>query len=163
MSLLLRYALPFIVVGLVVGLVLRRVWGRSRLRLAIVLSLLPVPIHAVATWSSASRRADPGSMLLVFLIVMLLILGVVLWYGLRLVRVRPLWAAAMPVVATGLYLAIPYALLVLRMRQLSARLDVLPTLVLLGTITFLAAVLLSFAPRAPKLSLPNPGRWLRRR
>lgn len=163
MSLLLRYALPFIVVGLVVGLLLRRFWGRTRLRLAIGISLLPLAVHAAATAVAASRRADPGTMLLVFAIVTLVILALVLWLGLRLVRAQPLWAAAVPLAATALYLAIPYALLVLRLRQLDARLDVLATLILLGVIIFLAAVLASFAPRPPQLNLPNPGRWLRRR
>lgn len=166
MILLFRYSLPLILSGLVVGLILRRVLGRERLRSALlVATALPILIHAGLSVAAATNRADVGTAAALFGVLSLALLVAALLLSARLVVRQPIWSFAAPLAATALYLVIRYLVLELPMQAQSARLDLIPTLVLLGTVIFVASALLTYAPRIPQLQLrmPNPLRWFRRR
>lgn len=166
MILLFRYSLPLILSGLVVGVILRRVLGRERLRGALlVATALPILIHAGLSVAAATNRADVGSAAAIFGVLSLALLVVALLLGVRLVGRQPVWAFTVPLATTALYLVVRYLVLELPMQAQSARLDLIPTLVLLGTVIFVAAALLTYAPRLPEVRLraPNPRNWFRRR
>jgi hypothetical protein len=161
---LFRFSLPLIISGLIAGLILRMVLGRERLRSILLIATgLPILIHAGFSVGAATNRADVGSAAALFGVLTLVLLALVLWLGARLVRSQPVWAFAVPLAATALYLLVRYLALELPMQAQSARLDLIPTLVLLGTVIFVAAALLVYAPRIPQLRMPNPLRWFRRR
>lgn len=164
MSLFLRYSLPLIVTGLVLGLVLRRLLGRRHVGTALAVAItLPVVLHAGANILFATGRADVGGVVTLFSILVLLLLGLALWLGLRLVARRPLWAFILPPAATAVYLLIRYFALVVPLERESVRFDLIPTLLLAGTVVFVAAALLTYTPRLPQLRRPDLVRWIRRR
>lgn len=164
MIVLFRFALPLIVVGLIVGLVLRRVLGRKRLPLTVIVATaLPILVHAGYSVIWATRLADVATVATVFALLTLVLTSLLLWVGLRIVAAQPIWAFAVPLVATAVYLVARYFSLQLQLQAQGVLFDLIPMLVLLGTIIFVAAALLSYAPRIPQLRLPNLARLIRRR
>jgi hypothetical protein len=164
MILIFRYSLPLIVTGLIVGVVLRRLLGRQRLAATLIaVTALPILIHAGIGVATATSLADVGRAAAVFGVLTLLLLIAVLWLGVRMVATRPILAFAVPLVATTVYLLLRYLALVLPLQGQSARLSLIPTLVLLGSVIFVASALLTYAPRLPQLRAPNLLRWFRRR
>jgi hypothetical protein len=161
---LFRYSLPLIISGLIAGLILRMVVGRERLRgILLAATGVPILIHAGLSVVAATNRADVGGAAALFGVLTLVLVGLALWLGARLVRSQPVWAFAVPLAATAAYLLMRYLALELPMQAQSARLDLISTLVLLGTVIFVASALLVYAPRIPELRIPNPLRWFRRR
>lgn len=164
MILLFRYSLPLIVIGLIAGVVMRRLLGRSRLAITLILvTSVPILAHLAFNIAAATSLADIGPTATVFALLSLLLLALVLWLGLRLVARQPIWAFAVPLVATALYFLVRYFALVRPLEAQSVLLDLIPTLVLIGSVILVSSALLSYAPRLPQLRAPNLGRWIRRR
>lgn len=164
MIVLFRFALPLIITGLIVGLVLRRVLGRKRLALTVIVATaLPLLVHAGYSVVWATRLADVTTAATAFALLGVLLTSLVLWAGLRVVAAQPIWAFAIPLVATVVYVVVRYFSLQLQLQAQGVLFDLIPMLVLLGTIIFVASALLSYAPRFPQLRLPNLARLIRRR
>lgn len=96
MRLIIRFALIAVVVGLVLGLVLRPVLKRRRFGLLAVLSLLPVAAHAGYLWVISYQAGTPPGALLPFALVVLVLLIAGALLARRWARTLPLLAALTP-------------------------------------------------------------------
>jgi len=159
MSVLTRLSGALLMAGLVVGLVLRLVLTRGRLRTLVGLALVPLPLHMAVVALAAVKHGATLLGLGLYLVGGAAV-GVAGWLiGRRGVPHRAWLAALMPSLVALVYGLLPFALYSWRLRTAGIDLDIIPTAVYLGATLFATGALLVFVPAPPA----GPGRGLLRR
>lgn len=159
MSVLTRLSGALLMAGLVVGLVLRLVLTRGRLRTLLGLALVPLPLHMAVVALAAVNHGAALLGLGLFLVGGLGV-GAVGWLIGRRAIPRRAWLAALtPSLVALAYGLLPFALYSWHLRATGIDLDIIPTAVYLGATLFATGALLVFVPAPPA----GPGRGLLRR
>lgn len=159
MSILTRIAGAVIVLGLLCGVLLRFLLRKRRLRLLMVVSLLPWLVHLGVVSIRTLRDGAPlrGALLYIggsiVLAVACLLVG---WFNSQR---RPVVTALTPLLLAVAYGGVPFALYLAWLRGFGVRTDALTTVSYVAFSLFASCVLLVLAPRVQAPSLP----WQRRR
>lgn len=154
-----RLLIGLVVLGLMLGFVVRGRWPRSQLRWLLALCFVPAVLHAAYyTHASLTQGVAPawvGAYLGVALV------GTVLawWYALRLAPIRPFGAALM-VPGHALFQGLLTGLLERAVIALGTSIDPVGTAALAGVAAMLAAALVIVLPTRDHFpGLPRAPRW----
>lgn len=154
-----RLLIGLIVLGLMLGFIVRGRWPRAQLRWLIALCFLPAALHAAFyTHAALEAGVEPlwvGGYLGVALA------GIVFawWYALRLAPLRP-FAAALIVPGHALFQALLTGLLERAVIALGTAIDPVGTAALGGVSAMLAAALVIVLPTREHFpALPRAPRW----
>ena len=144
MSLLVRIAIIWIILGLVIGFILRRQLGAERLGLVYSLSLLPWLGHLAYVVFYTLERSDALGMQLIILAVSSAVLALVsFWSGRRFAWTRPSRLALVPIGIALLY-AVPLIWFGMALRAQSIGMDSIPAAILVGATLFVSSILTIF-------------------
>ena len=157
MSLLLRVAFVWIILGFVLGIVLRRQLRRRSPLLIFGLSLFPALGHFIyIAFYTLRNTGDLGLQLGVFGLLAALVVTLIVWGGGRYLRGKPSRTALLPLgVSLAYTLPLMWFSSALRAQQIG--LDAIPSVVLAAATLFASSTLFSYLWRF------EPGTLLRRR
>lgn len=162
MSLLVRIAIVWIILGLIVGFILRRQLGAQRLGLVYSLSLLPWLSHmAYIIFYALERSGDLGTEIIIFAVSSAVLALVGFWSGRRFAWAQPSRLSLVPIGIALIY-AVPLIWFRIALRAQSIGMDAIPTAVLVGATLFVSSVLAVFTVGLRRRGF-SPGRLLQRR
>lgn len=154
-----RLLLGLIVLGLLLGVVVRGRWPRGALRSLLAIAFVPALLHAgYAGWASADAGVDPTWVGL-FVVAALAAVAGAWWYAVRLAPLRPLSAA---LVVPGHALAQGLAAGLLERAAVAAgqAFDPLAAATFAGVAVLFGAALVVALPRREHFGwLPRAPRW----
>lgn len=144
MSLLVRIVIIWIILGLIVGFVLRGQLGARRLGLVYSLSLLPWLGHLAYVAFYTLERSNALGMQLIILAISSAVLALVsFWSGRRFAWTRPSRLALVPIGIALLY-AVPLIWYGMALRAQSIGMDSIPAAILAGATLFVSSILSVF-------------------
>jgi len=157
MSLLLRVAFVWIVLGFVLGVVLRRQVRRGRPLLVLGFSLFPVVGHFIYLAVYTLRNTGALTLQLsLFGLLAAVLVALVVWSGRRAFLARPSLTALLPIGASLAY-TLPLFWFSSTLRAQQIGMDAIPSVVLAAATLFASSTLFSYLWRF------EPGALLKRR
>ena len=162
MNFLARIAFGVILLGLIVGLVVRIGFRRDRRQLLLMLSFLPWLLHLLYLLGVVLRRSALAPAAVLGFAAVALMLGVAVLIVVLGWRGRPMLLALAPLLLAALYLVGPVWWLSGALGRAGSGFDVIPTVIFAAATLFMGSFLSVYLFRAPKVKL-RPGQWLRRR
>jgi len=161
-SILIRITVIWIILGLIMGFVLRRQLGPQRLGLVYSLSLLPWLGHLAYVIFYTLGHSDTLGMQLIILAVTSAILALVgFWSGRRFAWTQPSSLAFVPIGIALLY-AVPLIWFGMALRAQSIGMDSIPAAILVGATLFVSSILAIFTLGMRRQSLSFGGVLKRR-
>ncbi len=154
-----RLLIGLIVLGLMLGFIVRGRWPRSQLRWLIALCFLPATLHAAYYTHGAWAEGVAPGWVGAYLGVALVGIAAAWWYTLRLAPLRP-FAAALLVPGHALFQGLWTGVLERAVVALGASIDPVGTAALGGVSALLAAALVIVLPTRDHFpGLPRAPRW----
>jgi hypothetical protein len=155
MNLLLRLALLWIVLGLVVGIVLRSQF-KGRAWIPFVLSFTPWLVHMLyVIWYTLGNTDLLNTSLLIFVLLSLLVAIGVMWVGYRSLQRNGTTVLLTPILQALIYGLGPLFWFMTVLREQEIAMDSIPAAMFVGGTLFVSSMLLSF-----RFKLPSPGKLI---
>lgn len=154
-----RFLIGLIVLGLMLGFVMRGRWPRSQLRPLLALCFVPALLHGAFYTHAAFAAGVSAAWVGTYLGVVLTGIAAAWWYAQRSAPLRPL-ATALLVPGHALAQGLATGLLERAVAAVGAATDQVGTAALLGVAAMLAAALLVVLPTRDHFPwLPRAPRW----